>query len=144
MNDKADNPKGAGEEEFGEDDWYDAQKAALEKQLQINRQEFDKLDEASRVRVEGHKAGTYARIVLQNVPVEFCTNFNPRYPILIGGLAPTEERFGYVQVRIKRHRWHKKILKTNDPLIFSLGWRRVSFILLRFNLPLSLWSSKLC
>lgn len=111
-------------EEFGEDDWYDAQKAAMQKQLDINRAEFDQLDEASRVRVEGHKAGVYARIVLENVPYEFSANFNPRYPIIVGGLTPTEERFGFVQVRIKRHRWHKKILKTNDPLIFSLGWRR--------------------
>ncbi|KAI0581959.1 ribosome biogenesis protein [Pyrenophora tritici-repentis] len=125
MNDKADARKEAGqEEEFGEDDWYDAQKAMIQKQLDINRAEFDQLDELSRVRVEGHKAGTYARIVLENVPYEFSAHFNPRFPVLIGGLTPTEERFGYVQIRIKRHRWHKKILKTNDPLIFSLGWRR--------------------
>jgi len=112
------------EEEFGEDDWYDAQKAQIQKQLNINRAEFESLDEKSRVRVEGFKAGTYARIVLENVPYEFAATFNPRFPVIIGGLAPTEERFGFVQVRIKRHRWHKKILKTNDPLIFSLGWRR--------------------
>ncbi len=125
MNDKADARKeGAQEEEFGEDDWYDAQKALLKKQLDINRAEFDQLDEASRQRVEGHKAGTYARIVLEKVPCEFSINFNSRFPVLIGGLTPTEECFGFVQVRIKRHRWHKKILKTNDPLIFSLGWRR--------------------
>ncbi|KAF1942231.1 DUF663-domain-containing protein [Clathrospora elynae] len=125
MNDKADARKEAGkEEEFGEDDWYDAQKAMIQKQLDINRAEFDQMDELSRSRVEGHKAGTYARIVLENVPYEFSAHFNPRFPILIGGLTPTEERFGYVQIRIKRHRWHKKILKTNDPLIFSLGWRR--------------------
>ncbi|KAL8837244.1 MAG: hypothetical protein Q9170_002617 [Blastenia crenularia] len=112
------------ETEFGEDDWYEAQKAQIQKQLDINRAEFDLMDINSRVRVEGHKAGTYARIVLENVPYEFATTFNPRFPILIGGLAPTEDRFGFVQIRIKRHRWHKKILKTNDPLIFSLGWRR--------------------
>ncbi|KAL8935337.1 MAG: hypothetical protein Q9211_004745 [Gyalolechia sp. 1 TL-2023] len=109
---------------FGEDDWYEAQKAQIQKQLDINRAEFDSMDINSRVRVEGHKAGTYARIVLEKVPYEFVTTFNPRFPILIGGLAPTEDRFGFVQIRIKRHRWHKKILKTNDPLIFSLGWRR--------------------
>lgn len=112
------------EEEFGEDDWYDAQKADIQKQLTINRAEFESLDLNSRVRVEGHKAGTYARIVLEKVPCEFASTFNPRYPIIVGGLAPTEDRFGFVQVRIKRHRWHKKILKTNDPLIFSMGWRR--------------------
>ena len=113
-----------GEEEFGEDDWYDAQKAQIQKQLSINRAEFDSLDQESRVGVEGYKAGTYARIVLEKVPYEFAATFNPRFPVIIGGLAPTEDRFGFVQVRIKRHRWHKKILKTNDPLIFSLGWRR--------------------
>ncbi|KAL8676778.1 MAG: hypothetical protein Q9186_006726, partial [Xanthomendoza sp. 1 TL-2023] len=112
------------ETEFGEDDWYEAQKSQIQKQLDINRAEFDSMDINSRFRVEGHKAGTYARIVLENVPYEFASTFNPRSPILVGGLAPTEDRFGFVQIRIKRHRWHKKILKTNDPLIFSLGWRR--------------------
>ncbi|KAI9663056.1 MAG: Glycoside hydrolase 2 (Mannanase, beta-galactosidase) [Bathelium mastoideum] len=115
---------GVHDQEFGEDDWYDAQKAQIQKQLDINRAEFDQMDELSRVRVEGHTAGTYARLVLENVPYEFCANFNPRFPLLVGGLTATEDRFGFVQVRIKRHRWHKKILKTNDPLIFSLGWRR--------------------
>ena len=122
-NERRNEAKGA-EEQFGEDDWYDAQKAQIQKQLAINRGEFDSLDEQSRVRAEGYKAGIYARIVLENVPCEFSTSFNPRFPIVVGGLSPTEERFGFVQVRIKRHRWHKKILKTNDPLIFSLGWRR--------------------
>lgn len=114
----------AAEEEFGEDDWYDAQKAMLQKQLDINRAEFDSLDPVSRARAEGFKAGTYARIVLDQVPYEFVRSFNTRMPVIVGGLAPTEDRFGYVHIRIKRHRWHKKILKTNDPLIFSLGWRR--------------------
>ncbi|KEF58300.1 uncharacterized protein A1O9_06226 [Exophiala aquamarina CBS 119918] len=114
----------ATEDEFGEDDWYEAQKAMLQKQLDINRAEFDSLDAVSRARAEGFKAGTYARIVLDKVPYEFVRSFNPRMPVIVGGLAPTEDRFGFVHIRIKRHRWHKKILKTNDPLIFSLGWRR--------------------
>lgn len=112
------------EEQFGEDEWYDAQKALLQKQQDINRAEFESLDPLSRARAEGYKAGTYARIVLENVPYEFAAKFNPRFPVIVGGLSPTEDRFGFVQIRIKRHRWHKKILKTNDPLVFSLGWRR--------------------
>ncbi|KAI9890180.1 MAG: Glycoside hydrolase 2 (Mannanase, beta-galactosidase) [Vezdaea aestivalis] len=115
---------GNGKRDFGEDDWYDAQKSLLQKQESINRAENEMLDPVSRARAEGFRAGTYARITIANVPHEFVANFNPRNPVVIGGLSDTEGRFGYLQVRIKRHRWHKKILKTNDPLIFSMGWRR--------------------
>lgn len=124
-NDKTGDGKDA---EFGEDDWYDAQKAKFAKQLAVNKAEFEQLDDAIRTKVEGHRAGTYARVVLPNVPYEFVAHFDPKYPVLVGGLTATEDRFGFLQVRIKRHRWHKKILKTNDPLIFSLGWRRFQSI----------------
>ena len=125
LNDRSQALKGGGEvDEFGADEWYDAEKARIQRQLDINRGEFEDLDELSRARVEGYKAGNYARIVLENVPCEFSEGFDPHQPVIVGGLATTEERFGFVQIRIKRHRWHKKVLKTNDPLIFSLGWRR--------------------
>ncbi|KAK3944852.1 ribosome biogenesis protein bms1 [Diplogelasinospora grovesii] len=123
-NDKAIARREGDQEEFGEDQWYDAQKAMLQKQLDINKAEFEQLDEGQRAAVEGCRAGKYAKIVIEGVPAEFVNNFQPRLPIVVGGLSATEGRFGFVQVRIKRHRWHKKILKTGDPLIFSLGWRR--------------------
>lgn len=125
LNDKAKARREGGDvHEFGEDEWYDAQKAVIQKQLDINREEFGTLDERQRMAVEGFRAGKYAKLVLEKVPAEFVARFDARLPIIVGGLTATEDRWGFVQVRIKRHRWHKKILKTNDPLIFSLGWRR--------------------
>ncbi|KAI1339492.1 hypothetical protein F5Y15DRAFT_382705 [Xylariaceae sp. FL0016] len=124
-NDKAKARRETGaDDEYGEDDWYEMQKALLKKQADINLAEFEALDERQRLAVEGFTAGKYAKIVLEGVPAEFVNNFQATTPIIVGGLAPTEERYGFVQVRIRKHRWHKKILKTNDPLIFSLGWRR--------------------
>ncbi|THH31469.1 hypothetical protein EUX98_g2721 [Antrodiella citrinella] len=109
-------------------DFYEEKKDEMARQLQINRAEFEDIDPEQRALVEGYRPGTYVRIELANVPCEMIENFDPLYPIVVGGLLPAEERFGFVQVRIKRHRWFTRTLKTNDPLIFSLGWRRFQSI----------------
>ncbi|PHH82888.1 hypothetical protein CDD82_4423 [Ophiocordyceps australis] len=125
LNDKANGRREGGEtSEFGEDEWYEAQKAAIQKQLEINKEELEALDEAQRGLVEGFGAGKYAQVLLEQVPAEFVARFDARQPMVMGGLTATEDRWGLVQVRIKRHRWHSRVLKSNDALIFSLGWRR--------------------
>ncbi|KAH9849525.1 hypothetical protein C2E23DRAFT_363419 [Lenzites betulinus] len=105
-------------------DFYAEAKDAMARQQQVNRAEFEGVDAEARALIEGYRPGTYIRMELADVPAEMVENFDPSYPIVVGGLLPAEERFGYVQVRIKRHRWFAKTLKTNDPLILSLGWRR--------------------
>ncbi|SCV68872.1 BQ2448_993 [Microbotryum intermedium] len=105
-------------------DFYTEQKDEMERKLRATRAEFAEDDAETRALVEGHRPGTYVRLEITGVPYQMVENFNPRIPIIVGGLLAHEESFGYVQVRIKKHRWFPKILKTNDPLIFSLGWRR--------------------
>ncbi|KAL7747522.1 Glycoside hydrolase 2 (Mannanase, beta-galactosidase) [Sorochytrium milnesiophthora] len=118
--DDMDDPSNAAEETT----FYDVMKDSLAKQAELNRKEFEGDDLATVAMVAGLPPGTYVRIVLEGMPCEFVEHFDPVYPLIVGGLLPSEDSYGFVQVRIKKHRWHKKILKTNDPLIFSVGWRR--------------------
>lgn len=111
-----------------EDTWYEYQKAKMAHQLEINKKQLEDMDLDTRTKIEGFPAGSYVKVTMDKLPMEFMENFDPKYPILIGGLLQTEERFGFLNVTIRRHRWHKKILKTNDPLIMSLGWRRFQTI----------------
>ncbi len=90
----------------------------------MNRTEFENMSDEQRVQYEGYRAGMYLRIEIENIPCELIDNFDANYPIIVGGLLSGENNIGYVRVRIKKHRWYKKILKTRDPLIISLGWRR--------------------
>ena len=55
------------------------------------------------------------------LPCELLRHFTPSQPLLVGGLTPAEEGSGFMQLRFKRHRWFPKIMKTRDPLIFSIG-----------------------
>lgn len=103
---------------------------------QLNRQVEEKkerineaLDEVGddvdkKIQLVGFFSGLYVRMVVENVPVEFLKNFDPTVPLIAGGVNAGEDEFRIVQARIKRHRWYPKILKAQDPLLISMGWRR--------------------
>jgi ribosome biogenesis protein BMS1 len=90
----------------------------------LNKKAFDGMEKEAREMVEGYAPGTYVRIEIKHFPYQFAENADFTKPILVGGLHPEECRLGYMNIRIKKHRWFPKILKNKDPLIFSMGWRR--------------------
>ncbi|TYI07565.1 hypothetical protein ES332_A10G236100v1 [Gossypium tomentosum] len=104
--------------------YYDKLKEEIELQKQINIAELDDLDKTTRLEIEGFRTGMYLRLEVHDVPFEMIEYFDPCHPILVGGIGLGEENVGYMQTRLKRHRWHKKVLKTRDPIIVSIGWRR--------------------
>ena len=115
-------------DEKAENEYVEALKREKEARLKRNQDEFGVDGEASRVRYEGFRQGIYCRVRIDGIPSEFVESFNPTMPLVIGGLTPQETERGLVRCRFKKHRWHKKILKCNDPLVFSIGWRRFQSI----------------
>ncbi|XP_042364323.1 ribosome biogenesis protein BMS1 homolog [Plectropomus leopardus] len=112
----------------GDATYFDDLKEEMQKQAELNRAEFEDVDDETRVQYEGFRPGMYVRVEISSLPCEFVTNFDPHYPIILGGLGSSEGNVGYLQMRLKKHRWHNRILKTRDPLILSLGWRRFQTI----------------
>ena len=108
--------------------FYDEVKSELNVQKELNKAEFEGDDDEMRVQFEGFRPGLYVRIEISSLPHELIDNFDPHYPVICGGLLPNESAMGYVHLRFKKHRWYKKILKTRDPIILSVGWRRFETI----------------
>lgn len=104
--------------------YFDKLKEEMEVRKQMNISELNDLDEDTRVEIEGFRTGTYVRLEVHDVPFELVEHFDPCHPILVGGIGLSEENTGYMQVSLKRHRWHRKVLKTKDPIVVSIGWRR--------------------
>ena len=78
--------------------YYDELKEELDQQAQLNKSEFDSLDDETRIQYEGYRPGMYVRMEVEDVPCELLTNFNPTYPLIVGALLPGEENIGFVQV----------------------------------------------
>lgn len=71
-----------------------------------------------------YRRGLYVKVEIENVKFKHYKRFNADFPIILCRINPAEDTFGFLKVRIKKHRWYPNILKSNDPLIFSVGWRR--------------------
>lgn len=71
-----------------------------------------------------YKLGSYVRITISGIKYKNYKNFSPSTPLVMSKVNPGEDRMGFIKIRIKKHRWYSNILKSSDPLIFSIGWRR--------------------
>jgi len=106
--------------------YHTAQRAVEEKKQALDTALADiQADLEKKIRLVGYFSGLYVRFVLHDVPVEFVQHFDPKQPLIAGGLNPGEEKLQLVHAKIKRHRWYPRILKSGDPLLLSMGWRRI-------------------
>lgn len=115
-------------EEDGDEEYLQNVRTELASRKTRNKVEFGDEGEQARFQHEGVRQGVYCRIVISDVPVEFLKGFQPTKPLILGGLLPHESNMGLITARVKRHRWYKKILKSNDVITFSVGWRRYQSI----------------
>jgi len=56
------------------------------------------LSDEARIKYEGFRPGLYVRVQINDMPAEFIDNFEPTYPIILGGLLSAEQNVGYVTV----------------------------------------------
>ncbi|KAI8543116.1 hypothetical protein RHMOL_Rhmol08G0193400 [Rhododendron molle] len=87
-------------------------KEEIELRKQTNLAELNHLDVATRIEIEGYRTGTCLRLKVHDVPFKMVEYFDPLHPILVGRISLSEENVGYMQVRLKCHRRHKKVRKT--------------------------------
>lgn len=76
----------------------------------------------------GHyKIGTYMRIEVK-IDKKVSRQLEPDFPITLCSLKHQELGFAFLRVKIKKHRWYPHVLKTRDPVTFSVGWRKFQSI----------------
>ncbi len=68
--------------------------------------------------------GTYVRIDFKQIKRKFLDSFRIDFPIILCTTNIQETNFGFLKIKFSKHIWYPKILKTNDPIIFSIGWRK--------------------
>ncbi|CAB4014600.1 ribosome biogenesis BMS1 homolog [Paramuricea clavata] len=81
-----------------ESTYYDDLKAQMTEQARLNQEEFEGMDDETRIQYEGYRAGMYIRLEVEKIPCEFINNFNPTYPVVLGGLLSNEDNIGYIRV----------------------------------------------
>lgn len=71
-----------------------------------------------------YEKGSYVRIDIKKIKKKYVDHFNIDNPIILATTNIQESSFGYLKIKFIKHLWHPKILKTNDPIILSIGWRK--------------------
>lgn len=106
---------GSADEEQDEDDYEKIYQNDDAKEMEIEHGEA----------IAGHviNKGRYVKIVVRGVKFSLYQNFS-QMPLIVSQFPFGENTRGFLLIRLKRHRFYKALLKTNDPLIFSIGFQK--------------------
>jgi ribosome biogenesis protein BMS1 len=67
------------------------------------------------------RPGQYVRVTLED---KLLGDVDFAKLIILGAFLVSEKELTILQGKIKKHKWSRKKLKSNEPLIFSVGWKR--------------------
>ncbi len=70
------------------------------------------------------QTGTYVRMDIKRIKRKYVENFRIDSPIVLCTSNIQENSMGFLKIKFSKHIWHPKILKNNDPIILSIGWRK--------------------
>jgi len=120
----SDDPDSDSEEEK-EEDAADAKKIIPDKEHAPLKKTDEQIKKAQFMGEKfGHyKIGCYMRISIK-IDKSISRKIEPDYPVVLCSLKQHELNFAFVRVKIKKHRWFPHVLKTKDPIVFSVGWRK--------------------
>ncbi|KAL0233632.1 hypothetical protein PCE1_002145 [Barthelona sp. PCE] len=113
---------------------YEKMKRQIEEQEEREEATLKSLDDDDKVNLVGYHVGAYVCIILQDVAPEFAVNCKKiqtnNQPIVLGGFEQqeSEENLRYCKARVKKHQYYPRLLKSLDPIIMSMGWRRFQTI----------------
>lgn len=85
-------------EQNSEQDYFSEMKEKLAAQAELNKSTFEGVTDELRWQLEGFPAGCYVRMEIKGIPYELVEKFDPRQPLIVGGLSPGEEQLSYLQV----------------------------------------------
>lgn len=66
----------------------------------MNRTQFEGLDDKTRIKYEGFRAGLYVRMEFDAMNCEVINNFDSSFPLIVGGLLDSELNMGFVRVSL--------------------------------------------
>eukprot|EP01054_Gregarina_sp_Poly1_P005693 Gregarina_sp_Poly_1__5692@NODE_2_length_28028_cov_167_134223_g1_i0_p2_GENE_NODE_2_length_28028_cov_167_134223_g1_i0NODE_2_length_28028_cov_167_134223_g1_i0_p2_ORF_typecomplete_len1075_score187_84RIBIOP_C/PF04950_12/7e02RIBIOP_C/PF04950_12/2e77AARP2CN/PF08142_12/6_3e24PduVEutP/PF10662_9/1_1e12GTP_EFTU/PF00009_27/9_2e10AAA_22/PF13401_6/2_1e05AAA_16/PF13191_6/4_1e05Adeno_IVa2/PF02456_15/2_4e05NACHT/PF05729_12/0_00018NACHT/PF05729_12/6e02AAA_30/PF13604_6/8_8e05KAP_NTPase/PF07693_14/0_0002KAP_NTPase/ len=104
-------------------------KDCLDSRRRQQIEQADMAEEACSVisKSDDFSIGSFVRIIIQGVDENWIAKTTANgltRPVILGGILSGEQSLTFLNARVKRHRWSPGILKTTEPLLFSIGWRR--------------------
>jgi ribosome biogenesis protein BMS1 len=112
------------EEQENPEDYNEEEEQQQQKNTNNKTEEINLIKEFCNEEYGIFEKGVYVRVDIRKIKKKYIDHFKVDLPIILCTTNIQENSFGFLKIKLTKHLWHPKILKTNDPIIFSIGWRK--------------------